>query len=186
MLSPRTERDYRQVVERWTRDGQPDPATWVSERSSEATRRNARAALIWHFGVNLGKTLDIPWVPPMQRSVPSAYSVEELAIIRETALVVHPRCRPVVDLLYSTGARLAEACGIALEDLTDTHIVLRNTKRRPGGLQIHRAVPLGPVSRAVSSNCDSCRRASGTHLWSHASTGCRTSAGSFRAPGLRT
>lgn len=46
MLSPRTERDYRQVVERWSRDGQPDPAIWVSERSSEATRRNARAALM--------------------------------------------------------------------------------------------------------------------------------------------
>jgi hypothetical protein len=59
VLSPRTERDYRQVVERWTRDGQPDPATWVGERSSEATRRNARAALIWHFRVNLGKTLEV-------------------------------------------------------------------------------------------------------------------------------
>jgi hypothetical protein len=43
VLSPRTERDYRQVVERWTRDGQPDPASWVAERSSEATMRNARA-----------------------------------------------------------------------------------------------------------------------------------------------
>ena len=61
MLSPRTERDYRQVVGRWTRDGQPDPATWVSDRSSEATRRNARAGLIWHFRVNLGRTLDITW-----------------------------------------------------------------------------------------------------------------------------
>ena len=57
MLSPRTERDYRQVVERWTREGQPDPATWVGERSSEATRRNARAGLVWHFRVNLGRTL---------------------------------------------------------------------------------------------------------------------------------
>ena len=27
VLSPTTERDYRQVVGRWTRDGQPDPAT---------------------------------------------------------------------------------------------------------------------------------------------------------------
>jgi hypothetical protein len=51
VLSPGTERDYGQVVERWTRDGQPDPARWVSERSSEATRRNARAALIWHHRV---------------------------------------------------------------------------------------------------------------------------------------
>jgi hypothetical protein len=34
VLSPRTERDYRQVVERWPRDGQPNPAKWVAERSS--------------------------------------------------------------------------------------------------------------------------------------------------------
>jgi len=149
VLSPRTERDYRQVVERWQRDGQPDPARWVSERSSEATRRNARAALIWHFRVNLGSTLDIPWARPMERSVPRAFSVEELAVIREAALGVHPRCRSVVDLLYSTGARLAEACEITLEDVSETHIILRNTKRRPGGLQVHRAVPLGPVSRAA-------------------------------------
>jgi site-specific recombinase XerD len=149
VLSPRTEKDYREVVERWKRDGQPDPATWVSERSSEATRRNARAALVWHFRVNLGRTLDIPWVPPTHWPVPSAFSVEELAVIRAAALGVHPRCRPVLDLLYSTGARLAEACDIALEDVIDTHITLRNTKRRPGGLQVHRAVPLGPVSRAA-------------------------------------
>jgi hypothetical protein len=32
VLSPRNEKDYRQVVERWTRDGQPDPMAWVSER----------------------------------------------------------------------------------------------------------------------------------------------------------
>ena len=149
MLSPRTERDYRQVVERLARDGQPDPVTWVAERSSEATRRNARAGLIWHFRVNLRKTLDIPWVRPTHQPVPSAFSVEELAVLREEALGVHRRCRPVMDLLYSTGARLQEACGITLEDVTETHIVLRDTKRRPGGLQVHRAVPLGPVSRAA-------------------------------------
>lgn len=149
MLSHRTERDYRQVVERWTRDGQPDPVTWVSERSSEATRRNARAGLVWHFRVNLGRTLDIPWVRPTHQPVRSAFSVAELAVLREQALEVHRRCRPVIDLLYSTGARLQEACGIALEDVKDTHIILRDTKRRPGGLQVHRAVPLGPVSQAA-------------------------------------
>jgi site-specific recombinase XerD len=149
VLSPRTERDYRQVVERWTRDGQPKPAAWVEERSSDATRRNARAALIWHHRVNLGKTLDIPWVGPKQWPIPSAFSVEELAVLREAALDVHPRCRPVIDLLYSTGARLQEACSITLEDVTETHVVLRDTKRRPGGLQVHRAIPLGTVSRAA-------------------------------------
>jgi hypothetical protein len=96
VLSPRTEKDYRQVVERWTRDGQPDPSTWVSERSSEATKRNARAGLIWHFRVTLGRTLDIPWVRPTHRPVPSAFSVEELAVLREEALDVHRRCRPVL------------------------------------------------------------------------------------------
>jgi integrase len=149
VLSPRTEKDYREVVARWTKDGQPDPATWVAGRSSEATRRNARAALIWHFRVNLAKTLDIPWVGPLQRPVPSTFSVDELAVVREAALGVHPRCRPVIDLLSSTGARLQEACAISLEDVTDRNIVLRDTKRRPGGLQVHRAVPLGPVSRAA-------------------------------------
>ena len=69
--------------------------------------------------------------------------------IREVALGVHRRCSPVIDLLYSTGARLQEACGVTLEDVKDTHIILRDTKRRPGGLQVHRAVPLGPVSRAA-------------------------------------
>lgn len=151
MLSARTEKDYRYVVAKWSREGEPDPARWVEERSSEATRRNARAALVWHFRVNLGKTLDIPWVRPLHRPVPSAFSIEELAIVREAALDVHRRCRPVIDLLYSTGARLQEACGITLEDITDTHIVLRDTKRRPGGLQVHRAVPLGPVSRSAVS-----------------------------------
>jgi integrase len=125
VLSPRTQKDYGEVVERWTRDGQPDAATLVGERSSEATRRNARAALIWHFRVNLGRTLDIPWVRPLQRPVPSAYSVEELALLREEALNVHRRCRPVIDLLYSTGARLQEACAVTLEDVTDTQSFFR-------------------------------------------------------------
>jgi integrase len=75
--------------------------------------------------------------------------MEELAVVREAALGVHPRCRPVIDLLSSTGARLQEACAISLEDVTDRNIVLRDTNRRPGGLQVHRAVPLGPVSRAA-------------------------------------
>jgi hypothetical protein len=39
VLSPRTERDYRQVVERWTRHGQSDPIAWVSERSSDQAER---------------------------------------------------------------------------------------------------------------------------------------------------
>jgi len=93
-LSPRTERDYRQVVERWTKDGRPKPAAWVAERSSEATRRNARAALIWHYRTNLGKTLDIQWERPMTVHVPQAFSVTELGLLREAAPSVHPVAGP--------------------------------------------------------------------------------------------
>jgi integrase len=94
-------------------------------RGDQAER--TRWALVWHFRVNLGRTLDIPWVPPTHQPVPSAFSVEEMAVIREEALGVHRRCRPVIDLLYSTGARLQEACGISLEDVKNTHIILRRS-----------------------------------------------------------
>jgi integrase len=174
VLSPRTEKDYREVVARWTRDGRPDPGTWFARRSSEATRRNARAALIWHFRVNLGKTLDIPWVRPLQRPLPCAFSVEELALLREESLSVHRRCRPIIDVLYSTGARLQEACGITLEDVNDTHIILRDTKRRPGGLQVHRAVPLGPISRAAVFELRQMPPGGATPSWWLANIECRT------------
>jgi hypothetical protein len=67
-LVERTEKDYRAFVRRWEADGQPPPAEWVKTMSSPATPRNARAALIWWHRVELGKTLDIPWV-----SDPSVY-----------------------------------------------------------------------------------------------------------------
>jgi integrase/recombinase XerD len=149
MLTERTERDYRRTVGRWERDGQPDPVAWVAMQSSPATRRNARAALVWYHRMELGMTLSIPHVPQVRR-VPTALSDEELARLRAMALGVHPRCRPVLDLLYTTGARLQELCGVRLEDVSGTHIVLRETKRRPGGLRVERAVPLSDVSRRAA------------------------------------
>lgn len=44
MLTERTERDYRQYVTRWERDGRAEPVAWVASQSSPATRRNARTA----------------------------------------------------------------------------------------------------------------------------------------------
>jgi site-specific recombinase XerD len=72
--------------------------------------------------------------------------VEELALLREESLSVHRRCRAVVDLLYSTGARLQEACAMTLEDVTDAHIVLRDTKRR-----LAASSPPGRPARASQS-----------------------------------
>ena len=73
-LVERTEKDYRAFVRRWEADGQPEPREWVRTMSSPATRRNARAALIWYFRVDLGKTLDIPWCLTPSRSQPHTRS----------------------------------------------------------------------------------------------------------------
>jgi len=48
------------------------------------------------------------------------------------------------DLLYSTGARVAEAVAVTPDDIMGEAVVLRNTKRRRTGLRVERVIPLGP------------------------------------------
>jgi integrase len=120
--------------------------TWVAARSGEATRRNARAALVWRYRVELGQALDIPWVSQSRRA-PRAFTADELAVLRDVAPGVHRRCRPTVDLLYTTGARVGLLCAVELDDVTDTHVLLRRTKLRPGGIRVERAIPLNETSR---------------------------------------
>lgn len=148
-LSDTTLRDYESAVRRWKANGQPEPRAWVDSMSSPATRRNMRAALIWYHRTERGLALDIPHVPQVRR-VPVAFTDEEVARVRDAALGVHPRCRPIVDLLYTTGARLGELCAVQLADLSPTHIVLRVTKRRAGGLRVERAIPLSDLSRGAA------------------------------------
>jgi integrase len=145
-LADTTLRDYMQAVRRWEASGRPSPAEWVAQQVSPDQARKVRAALIWHHRTTLGVEADIPFVP-QRRRVPTAFSDEEVACVREAALGVHPRCRPVIDLLYMTGARLSELCAVQLADVTDSHVVFRETKRRPGGLRVERAIPLSATSR---------------------------------------
>ena len=102
-------------------------------------------------------------------TVPTAYSEQELALLRDVAEGGHPRCRPTIDLLYTTGARLGELVGVLLEDVSETHIQLRETKRHPGGLRVERAVPLNPTSRAA---CEELRAMPGSR--SHTSSAPRS------------
>ena len=149
MLAEKTERGYRYYVRAWERAGSPDPQTWVRSLASDHVKRNARAGLVWWFRTELNQTLTIASIP-VTRTVPSAFSEQELERVLSSAQAVHRRTRPVLELLYSTGARLSEACGIQLEDITTTHVVLRNTKRRAGsGMRVERAIPLSPRSRAA-------------------------------------
>lgn len=147
MLSARTEREYRYYVARWERAGSPDPQAWVHTLGSENSQRNGRAALVWWHRTQLGQALTIDTVPTTER-IPTAFTELELATILSASEAVHRRARPILELLYSTGARLTEATGIALEDCTPTHVVLRNTKRRAGsGKQVERSIPLSDRSR---------------------------------------
>ena len=54
MLTDRTEREYRWYVRRWQSDGQPDPKRCVEHFAGSHQRRNARAALVWWYRVELG------------------------------------------------------------------------------------------------------------------------------------
>jgi site-specific recombinase XerD len=147
MLAPRTEHEYRWYVRRREADGMPTPATWIERFPGSHQRRNARAALVWWYRTQLGRTLRVP-VVVSDVKVPEAFSDVELAQILEAARVTHPRASAVLLFLYSTGARVSEAAGVLLEDVTSSHIILRETKRsaRNGG-RTKRAIPLGPRSR---------------------------------------
>ena len=150
MLAERTEREYRFYVRRWDRDGQPEPAAWLRTLSSDHARRNARAALVWWHRTELGHALTLPPVP-VRRKVPEALTETQLADVLTGARVVHQRASAVLELLYSTGARLNEACEVQLADVTATHVVLRQTKRKAGtGMRVERAIPLSPRSRSAT------------------------------------
>lgn len=145
-LSSRTVREYEWYVRRWESAGFPDPAAWVEVFAGAHQRRNARAALLWHHRTNLRTPLSLEPQHAL-RKVPVAFTQEELHRLLKKAHMVHARCEPVLQLLYSTGARVNEAAGITPEDITSTHIILKETKRRPGGLRVERPIPLGRRSR---------------------------------------
>lgn len=82
------------------------------------------------------------------KKVPSAFSMEELTMLRQGALTLGPRYRPVIDLLYMTGARAKELCGARFEDVTGSGLVIRQTKAKPGSSMRERMVPMSAAARA--------------------------------------
>lgn len=193
MLAERTERNYGFYVARWERAGCPEPVAWVGSLPSPALRRIGGAALRWHFRVHLGRTLETPPVRGEVLRVPQAFTDAELARVFARARGLH--VEPVFRFLYGTGARVNEACSVLLEDVTATHVVLRNTKRRAGsGMQIERAIPLSDMTRkAVLALRENRRGRQETLLgarvktvqkwcqWLEAETGIRVHAHKFRS-----
>jgi site-specific recombinase XerD len=144
LLTNRTVLEYERYVEKWERAGRPEPEGWLAGFTPHV-HRNARAALMWQARRE-GRALNLVQAPRVAK-VPEAFTELEMAKVRQLALGQHARLPWACDVLYATGARISEACAIEPDDVTETHIVLRETKRRPGGLRVERAIPLGPVAR---------------------------------------
>jgi site-specific recombinase XerD len=142
VLSETTLDQYLKYVERWKRAGRPLPQEWLPTLTLESSR-TARSALIWYHRQTGGNVLGLPQVPQVDR-IPKALSSDRLEAFLEAAFAYHPRAAYTAGLLYSTGARVSEATAIREEDVDGRQVVLRNTKRRPGGRRVERVVPLAP------------------------------------------
>jgi site-specific recombinase XerD len=150
-LAASTERDYDHYVRRWLEGGRPPAAGWVAALPSVHARRNGRAALRRY-----DPALDIPWEATPRR-VPRALTDQQLMTVRGAAGTLGPRYLHAVNFLYATGARVGEACGVRADDVSLAGVVLRETKRRPGGLRVERFVPCGRLGLDAAAGLLECR-----------------------------
>jgi integrase len=155
-LTEETLDQYMRYVTRWKRAGRPEPAAWLDTLTLEAAH-GARSALLWYHRETGGNVLELP-TPPLVERIPRALTVDQVAGVLEAMFAFNPRAGYTAALLYGTGARVSEAVGIAPEDVTDDRVVLRVTKRRPGGRRVERAIPSGRERGGRPPACATSRR----------------------------
>jgi site-specific recombinase XerD len=144
-LTEETLDQYWRYVTRWKRAGRPEPAAWLATLTSDSAH-GARSALLWYHRETAGNVLELP-APPPAEVIPRALTVDQVATVLEAMFAFNPRAGYTAALLYGTGARVGEAVAIEPGDVTGDMVVLRKTKRRPGGKRVERAVPLGPKAQ---------------------------------------
>jgi integrase/recombinase XerC len=120
----------------------------LARRASSARAFTAWAARDGLLDVDPGVLLASP---KAQRVLPAVLRVEEAAAVMDAAATdttpLGLRNAAVVEVLYSTGARVSELCGIDIDDLDQQ----RHTVRLFGKGAKERVVPLGdPASDAIS------------------------------------
>ena len=147
MLTENTLMQYIRCIERWKRAGYPAPADWLPSLTT-ASAQTARSALEWYHRETGGAVGPLPALPKVIR-LPRAIDRADLPIVFDAAFEVSPRAGYTSQLLYSTGARLNEAAGILPDDVTENAILLRNTKRKPGGVRVERSIPLSHRSASA-------------------------------------
>ena len=98
----------------------------VTERKlSRETVRIARASLKFLYGVTLQRPVEVDWipVPRQQKRLPVVLSGSEVASL--LAAVRSPRYRTLMEAMYASGLRIAEACKLRVEDVDSKRGVLR-------------------------------------------------------------
>lgn len=136
---------------------------WLGERAGSGVARStlarqvaaARSFTAWAARrglapVDVGERLTAPRVPRALPGVLSRREADELLTVAEVAAddgdPVGLRDRAMLELLYATGIRVSELCGLAVDDLDRA----RRTVRVLGKGAKERSVPYGvPAERAV-------------------------------------
>lgn len=121
---------------------------------STLARRAAAARVFTAYAVRRGLLASDPGAllgtPRVSRQLPSVLQpaeAAELAAVGEDTSTVGCRDRVVLELLYATGVRVGELCGLDVDDVD----LGRNTARVLGKGARERTVPFGqPAARAVA------------------------------------
>jgi integrase/recombinase XerD len=129
-------------------------------RSAHITYAGLRS--FFGYAVHVGARPDDPTAflqcRPQARTVPVAFTPDDMDRLRVAAARLDPRYPAAIDFLYSTGARIGEAVAVTDADVSETGVLLRKTKARPGGLRQERVVPLGPRGRDAIATLQDLRR----------------------------
>jgi integrase/recombinase XerC len=191
-LSPRTIEEYTWYVVRFELDVGPWlEATYdgmlqhVFGRGKGA--RACRSAFVsldgWCVRTGLlpvSRAVDLPSFPAMKK-VPQAFSPEDLELVFNTAGAWAPWREGCLRFLYATGARIAEACAVEWQDVSERGVLLRFTKGNRGERFIpysrtlgealtllpqgERVLPIGPSG--VLGMCRRVGEQTGMHVHPH-------------------
>ena len=127
-----------------TRAGRRCPAEWLRSATSPPGRTSA--AICQRPGAAVGLPSETAKLPAVLRREQAAEVLRRLARNAETGDPVALRDHALVELLYATGVRVAELCGVELEDVDFERRVLRVL----GKGDKERVVPFGvPAEQAV-------------------------------------
>jgi integrase/recombinase XerD len=99
------------------------------------------------ISLDLGRYFE---TPKMWQLIPEVMSIEEVDALLK--MPEDPRDRAILELLYATGMRVSELCGLTIQDLSDTFVKVRGKGKK------ERIVPVGKKAiEAVDHYLIECR-----------------------------